>query len=75
MGYAISRRRASGLRRREALLGVLFISPWLVGFLALTLGPMAYSLYLSFTNYNIVRSPQFSGLANYGHIFTRDRLF
>ncbi len=75
MRQTVRLRRAGGLRRREALLGFLFISPWLVGFLALTLGPMAYSLYLSFTNYNIVRSPQFIGLANYVHIFTRDRLF
>ncbi|HLG78218.1 MAG TPA: sugar ABC transporter permease [Ktedonobacteraceae bacterium] len=68
-------RPVSELRRREELLGFLFISPWLVGFLLLTMGPMAYSLYLSFTNYNIVRAPQFIGLTNYIYILTRDRLF
>ena len=45
-----SRRRA---RRREALAGYLFISPWIVGFLVFTVISMSYSLALSFTDYDL----------------------
>ncbi len=61
--------------RREAIEGYLYITPWIIGFLVFTLGPMVASLYLSFTRYNILRPPIFVGLENYIFIFTRDRLF
>lgn len=67
--------RRGGLRRREAIEGFLFISPWLVGFLVLNLGPMLYSLYLSLTRYTIVRDPVFIGIQNYIDALTKDRLF
>jgi multiple sugar transport system permease protein len=63
------------LRRREAIEGVLYISPWIVGFLVFNFGPLLYSLYLSLTKYSIVRDPVFIGLDNYVQIVTRDRLF
>jgi multiple sugar transport system permease protein len=53
----------------------LFISPWIIGFLIFTLGPMLASLYYSFTQYNIQTSPEFIGMANYQYAFDRDRLF
>ena len=49
--------RRGGLRRREAIAGFVFISPWIIGFLVFALGPMIYSLYLSLTQYAIVREP------------------
>lgn len=49
----------------EALEGYLFILPAALGFLIFSLGPLLASLYLSFTNYDIVSSPQWAGLANY----------
>jgi multiple sugar transport system permease protein len=52
-------------RTREALAGYGFLTPWLVGLIGLTLGPMVYSLYLSFTKYNLLSPPQWRGLANY----------
>jgi multiple sugar transport system permease protein len=52
-------------RTREALAGYGFLTPWLVGLIGLTLGPMIYSLYLSFTRYNLLSPPQWRGLANY----------
>ncbi len=52
-------------RRNENLFGYLFISPWLIGFLGLTLIPMAASLYLSFTSYDIFTSPRWIGLDNF----------
>ena len=71
----LAARRAGRLRRREAIMGFLFISPWIVGFLVFALGPMVYSLYLSLTQYAIVRDPVFIGVGNYVAAFTKDRLF
>jgi len=53
------------LQQREAIEGLLYISPWILGFLIFTAGPMIASLFLSFTNYNIVSPPRFAGLDNY----------
>lgn len=60
------------LARREALEGYAFISPWLIGFLVFTLGPMAYSLYLSFTRYDPrgLAGPRWIGLNNYTFALT-----
>jgi multiple sugar transport system permease protein len=60
---------------REALHGYAFISPWVIGFLVFTLGPMIASLYYSFADYHIQRPPVFVGLRNYIHAVSGDRLF
>jgi multiple sugar transport system permease protein len=60
------------LLRREALYGYLFISPWLIGFLAFTAFPMIYGLYLSFTDYDGLTSPGWTGLENYRRLFSGD---
>jgi multiple sugar transport system permease protein len=62
-------------RVREALTGYLFITPWIVGFLILGLGPMVASLYLSLTDYQLVDPPVFVGAKNYVDAFTHDELF
>lgn len=69
-----ARRKRARLLRGEALTGWLFITPWIIGFTAFTLGPMLFSLYASFTKYNIIRAPQWIGVANYQQIFD-DRFF
>lgn len=52
--------------KREAIAGYLFISPWIIGFLVFTLGAMAYSLYISFSYYNLAKNTtRPAGLANY----------
>jgi multiple sugar transport system permease protein len=43
----------SGFRERETWVAYAFLLPWLGGFLLLTLGPMLFSLYYSFTNYGV----------------------
>ncbi|MBB3999434.1 multiple sugar transport system permease protein [Aureimonas pseudogalii] len=53
----------------------LFLLPWLVGFFGLTLGPALASLYLSFTDYDLIRSPNWVGAANYVRIATADPKF
>lgn len=62
------------LSQREALQGFIYISPWIIGFLVFTVGPMIASAYLSLTDYNIVTPPRFAGLSNYEYMFG-DRLF
>ncbi len=57
-------RRRRGLRR-DTVAGYVFLSPWLLGFIGLTAGPMLFSLYLAFTSYNIFSSPEWIGLGNF----------
>lgn len=49
----------------ENFTSYVFLVPWLLGFLVLTLYPMIYSLYLSFTDFNILQPPTWVGLKNY----------
>ncbi|BDP41481.1 spermidine/putrescine ABC transporter permease [Deinococcus aetherius] len=69
------RRRGLNGRQREALWGYLFIAPWLIGFLAFVLGPMLFSLYTSFTNYDITSRFDWVGVRNYVGLFTQDSRF
>jgi multiple sugar transport system permease protein len=55
--------------------GYLFLLPWLVGFFGLTLGPALISLYLSFTDFDMLRAPGWVGAANYVRIATADPKF
>lgn len=59
----------------ETRAGWLAISPWIVGFVIFTLGPIIASLYFSFTSYNVVQPARFIGLENYRRIFMDDPLF
>ncbi|MDR0553349.1 MAG: sugar ABC transporter permease [Treponema sp.] len=53
----------------ENLSSYAFLAPWLLGFLVLTLYPMAYSLYLSFTQFNVLEPPKWIGLRNFFVMF------
>src|SRR5690606_36519335 len=53
----------------------LFLTPWLIGFFCLTLGPMIASLYFSLTKYNLLNSPSWIGLGNYVKILSDDETF
>ncbi len=58
--------KATKLQRREWRAAYLFISPWIVGFLVFTLGAMLYSLYLSFSHYDLsTNTATFAGVDNY----------
>ena len=56
-------------RYRGAWVGYLFLTPWLIGFFGLILGPMIYSLYLSFTDYSLLEAPKWIGLKNFETMF------
>ena len=62
------------LARREALAFYLFISPWLLGFLAFTLYPMLASAYYSLTVYNVV-DMKFVGIQNFQALVTDDLFY
>jgi multiple sugar transport system permease protein len=69
-------RRAAGRRRRgEAIWGYLFLAPWFTGLVVLTIGPVVYSLYLSFTDFDLLTSPSWIGVDNYVEMFTADERF
>ena len=51
--------------RRQTRNALLFISPWILGFLIFTLWPILYSGYLSLTDYDVLNDPNFVALANY----------
>ena len=53
----------------------LLLSPWILGMLAITFGPMIASLLLSFTDYNLLGRLRWVGLDNYVRMFTEDRRF
>ena len=62
------------MARREALWFYFFISPWIIGYLLFTLGPILVSGYLSLTVYNISSPPRFVGFQNYQFLF-KDSIF
>jgi multiple sugar transport system permease protein len=71
----LRRQRLSPAEGRRLLTGLLFISPWLIGFLAWTVYPLLSSLYYSFTRYDIIRPPVYIGLQNYVDLLTTDTTF
>ncbi len=72
---SVKRCRRNPLKRQEALTGWLFVAPAVTGFAVFTAFSMCYSLYISFTDWNILSDPKFVGWQNYINLFTRDIFF
>ncbi len=64
--------RLSRAERRNFVVGLLFISPWVVGFVAFLLYPLIYTLRISFTEYSGFGEPVWTGLENYRRLFEDD---
>lgn len=62
-------------KRNEALWGLLFVSPFIIGFICFMFIPMIFSFVGSFTNYNITSQMDFVGFENFIRMFTTDQLF
>jgi multiple sugar transport system permease protein len=60
---------------KQTLEGYLFISPWIIGFLLFTGGPVVASFVLSFFTWRMIEPPKWNGLGNYVTMFTEDPLF
>jgi len=63
MGYNINR------RKREEITGYLFIAPTYLFYIAFLLLPLCFTVYFSFTEYNVLKPPAWVGLNNYIQIF------
>ncbi|NOK61841.1 MAG: sugar ABC transporter permease [Chloroflexi bacterium AL-W] len=59
------RPRMSSLEKKEAIAAYLFVAPFIIGFLLFTLFPMVASFFISFTEWDIARDPEWIGLENY----------
>lgn len=67
-------RRRSRMASREALAGWLFASPWVIGFVAFTMGPMLYSILLIFLKWDLITPPEWGGLANFTRLLNDRRV-
>jgi multiple sugar transport system permease protein len=61
--------------RKSLITGLLFVSPWLIGFVLWTFYPVLSSIYYSFFRYDLITKPVFIGLGNYVEMFTDDPRF
>lgn len=73
IGRLIRRRFFSTRQAREAVEFYIGISPWLIGFLLFTGGPILASFVLSFTEWRLLSPPKWVGLANYTELLTKDK--
>ncbi len=60
---------------KNYLVVLVFISPWIIGFIFFIGGPMLSTFWLGFTRYDVFRSPKFIGLTNYYRLFFEDEVF
>jgi len=63
------------MKLKEYGAAYLFLTPWLIGLFAFSLFPIVASLYLSFTSYDMLNPPVWSGLENFHNIFTDKRFY
>ncbi len=68
-------RAVSTLQRHENRMGLVFISPWVIGLLCFTVGPMVFSIAISFCDYDVIHPARFLGVENYKLLLTNDPLF
>lgn len=72
--HTLYRRKAlQRLARNEARWAYLFLSPWVIGFVVFTLGPMLASLWFSFSQYDVLSEPRWVGLQNYIDLGTTEK--
>jgi len=74
-GLWVARSSRFSRRSRATITGLLFVSPAILGLLFWHLGPVLYSLFISFTSWDLLSPPRFLGLANFRELFFEDPLF
>jgi multiple sugar transport system permease protein len=62
------------VRSRDTRAALLFISPWIIGFLVFTAYPVLYTGYLSFTDYDVINDPTFVGFDNFKELLEDDKV-
>lgn len=68
-----SRKTVSPRRKGDGRWALFFLAPWFVGLALITAGPMGASLYLSFTDYDLLSAPEWVGFENYTRMFEDPR--
>lgn len=69
-----ARRAQRKFRHRDTRAALLFISPWIIGFLIFTAWPMFYSGYLALTDYDVINDPSFVGWANFERLLEDEKV-
>lgn len=70
-----SKKKRKAYKENQEGAAHVFMAPWIIGFLAITAIPLFASLYLAFTDYSILRSPNFVGLANFERMWSDNRFW
>jgi multiple sugar transport system permease protein len=68
------RRKKPPGQKKDNVAAYLFLTPWLIGLFVITVGPMLASLYLAFTDYNLIQAPEWIGLENFTRMLSDERL-
>lgn len=74
MQLALPKRSNLTSRQQEAIHGLMFVSPWIIGFFIFVIGPMIGLVYLSFHRWDLISDPRWVGLRNFDRLMN-DRLF
>jgi len=72
---SVSLSQLSRRERQNIIKGLLFVSPWIIGFLAWKVYPIGAALYYSLCRYDILSPPTFIGLGNYVELLFNDKMF
>ena len=72
---AQSKKKKNRIESQDNAVAYLLMAPWLLGFVGMWLIPAIISIYYSFTNFNLLNTPQFIGFSNYIRVFTQDETF
>lgn len=78
MAKVVRNENAIGIRRRSRktlMTGLLFTSPWIIGFFLFQLYPILASFYYSMTDYNLFTAPEWVGFGNYKKLFQDDKFY
>ena len=67
--------KLSRILGKESVAGYIFIAPFIIGLFAFTVIPFFTSLYLAFTDYNILTPPKWIGIQNFRRMFFEDKYF
>jgi multiple sugar transport system permease protein len=68
-------RKSHSYSSRETGAALLFLSPWVIGMIGLTAGPILFSIVLSFSRYDVLSPARYVGLANYTHLIHDDLFY
>lgn len=68
-------RRAKTFKRQNGLAGLIYISPWILGFIVFLLGPIVYTFFISLHKWDMLSPMKYVGLQNYIKLFFQDKVF